>query len=371
MCNDEKFHIFEDIIDEKYEKADEIIRKIDMFLPFDEKIKTLDEAISICPYHFSAKLIKLDMNKAKPIEYYNLSLECKSYLENNKIEINLDNPDGNLWYSGGKIYIQILYNLGLSLIENKDYNNAIKLFELLVKLDENSKLEQELMLLQSYILNNKYDDAINYFNEIPNDLPSSYNILKLLAYIGNKDFINAERTAEIINNQNKYYFAIITGFVKLTEEDFYNFVSSPTYNMNSIEEACINIHMISPCLDKMTKNLQKFFKHYDKTLMDLMPKNKYVPLLCLLLYETELGEKTIINIFSGTSKKYPDFTEKLERTYTKQEAKELLNKVLKDQYIDYDSETQKYTLSILGISIMEESMSFVESDNNDDYELLF
>ena len=109
--------------DIKYQEATDLLYSIEPELTLNEKINIIDNVIEMCPYHFSAKLLKLDILSSSSYEYLNLANECKQFFLE-YIDINEENPDGNLWYSGGRMYLQILLNLGLKYIEEKKYDNT-------------------------------------------------------------------------------------------------------------------------------------------------------------------------------------------------------------------------------------------------------
>ena len=356
--------------DKIYQEATELLYSMDIELTINEKINIIDKVIKICPYHYSAKLAKLDLLRANSEEYLNLAHECKNFFLE-YIDIDEDNPDGNLWYSGGRMYLQILFNLGLQYIEEKKYDNAVSIFEKMLKLDENSKLEQEIHLLISYLLKEDYNTVINYLKKLPDELPPHYDLALMFANVGLKNQENTCNIVKKLNSYSKYYLGVMTGMIKLTDEDFMELSCSELYEPRSLDEACTHIRVFSPIIEKLGEQLANIITTKQELIDEIMPTEDDMKVLSILIVLKKANQKQIVNILAGTSQKYSKLSKKYKLKLSKVDAINMLDETVNKQFIDYIKELDIYVISPLGYSILTGLFESEELNKNDDYELLF
>lgn len=347
MYNSGEYRLLDD-----FERANDLFLEAHEASDIEEAKSLLEKAVEITPKHFDARTELLLLKEGLSYnDFEELLKEIKNDLVNDGVDF--DNIEESLWYNiDCRPYIRCLNKYMLFSRLNKDYDKAIDIALEMIRLDENSKLEQDLQLLCTYLCKKDYHSVLEHFNNIDDNLPAHYLLVKLMALVGVKNYIDADNISRALNKANPYYLPILTGFLDIEEEEFHKMLDSLAYLPGSIEECVLYLNLLNEIFEPNTEAFVTYFNTRVDIVKELiMPNDNAIPILMYLSMTESDSKIIIINQLLGIGKEKSPLYGVLKEKYTKDELNQVFDSLVERKHIE-KTEKNRYQISFLGYSLM-------------------
>ena len=176
----------------------------------------------------------------------------------------LDDPETAWWgFIGTRPWMRAMHNLGLSLMEAGDQEEAALTFERLLALNPNDNQGIRYLLLRVYAEAGDYKQCKRLFSQYKDEGAITFTATQLLVDLATKETVDAERHFARINGTNTHFLTLLAFAAR--KDRWPPPMATEFITYGSKEEAAIYLGEFKHAWLKQPKILAGFLQAYDAT----------------------------------------------------------------------------------------------------------